>query len=170
MKTVIRFVLLKTVQKCPFPVYGLDSHAYKRKMLDFFLLCCEDETKRKLNEKWLNTKQWGFLLTSKKKKSMVHKWRQICSFSSIIRDWNTVYIFIYSLHMKGTSYEHVYNCWCWPWLYGWSSVCRILALQIILVFPFSILYSLEGSCCTQPPFKWWGFMLPLFEGREIYFI
>lgn len=142
----------------------------KEKCWTFSYFAVKMKLKGNLMKSDLIQSNGGFFLRQKKKKSMVHKWRQICSFSSIIRDWNTVYIFIHSLHMKGTSYEHVYNCWCWPWLYGWSSVCRILALQIILVFPFSILYSLEGSCCTQPPFKWWGFMLPLFEGREIYFI
>lgn len=65
--------------------------------MDIFLLWWEDATKRKLNEKWHNTKQCFFL--SPKKKFfffVVHKWRQIYWFSSTIRDQNTVYIFIHS--------------------------------------------------------------------------
>lgn len=77
--------------------------------MDIFLLWWEDATKRKLNEKWHNTKQCFFL--SPKKKFFFLWYTNEGKFTGSLALSGTkilyTFSFIHSYQMKGTSYEHV---------------------------------------------------------------
>lgn len=113
MKTVIRFVLLKTVKKCPFAVYGLHSHAYKRteKCWTFSYFGVKMKLKGNLMKSDLMQSNGGFFLRQKKK-ILCYSNEGKFARSPALSGTEILYTFsfIHSYHMKGTSYEHVYNC------------------------------------------------------------